>query len=170
MKPTDHEAMPDLRLSPAGHDRREAMLPQLHAEMARIHTARRVRRRLVASTGLIAALAFAVVIAMPGRDHPTPAPVETVATIPSPPAMTPKAAVETTRSFAALKVSTEQVIDRVHIERINDSELLRTLSAVGHPVGIIQVAGQAARLTQDLPGREETEPDDRSSALPNALG
>ena len=128
-------------LSPAGQDRREAMLDELVEAMERRHSRRRTRRRaLTAGTGVFVLFAL-LWLALPGLlapgDKPQVKDQLDDARIPDP--ITPP------RCTVAIVPTDPGILKRYRAEptgavvRMDDGLLLQTLASINRPAGLIRM-------------------------------
>lgn len=125
-------------LSADGEARREAMLAGLLAEVPRAAAARRRRRTAARGAGLTLAAALVVWVWAPGARAPTRGPAA--------PSVSAIVRVATDPGVLARFAPTS---GGMTVERVSDDELLRTLSAIGRPVGLVR-DGDRVALTADV--------------------
>ncbi len=130
----EHRAAP---LSAEGEARRDAMLAGLLAHVPRAAAARRRRRTAVRGAGATLAAALVVWVWTPGG-APTRSSV-------APPASAIVRVATDPGVLARLAPTTGGVV----VERVSDDELLRTLSAIGRPVGLVR-DGDRVALTAEV--------------------
>lgn len=133
-------------LSEQGFARRDAMLAGLLEEVPRAASARRRLRTAVVATGGVAALALIASVAplLWNVGPRKPQSTSTRAAI-DPVAPSSIERVATDSSIVARLAPTSPAI----VERLSDDDLLRTLSAIGRPVGMTREGGRIA-LTADV--------------------
>lgn len=135
---TSRPACPTWALSPQGGARRDEMLAALLVEVPRAAAARRRRRAAARAAGAMCLAALVVWVIAPGAMTPTNGPVY--------PATSAIARVTTDPGVLARLAPTS---GRVTVERVSDDDLLRTLSAIGRPVGLVR-EGDRVALTADV--------------------
>lgn len=125
-------------LSPAGEARRKAMLAGLLAHVPRAAAARRRRRAAVHGAGAMLAAALVVWVWAPGARAPTRRP-----------AAPPVSAIVRVATDPGVLTRLAPTSGGVTVERVSDDVLLRTLSAIGRPVGLVR-EGDRVALTADV--------------------
>ncbi len=135
---TEAEARWDASLSAQGEARRDAMLAGLLTEVPRAAASRRRRRGVVRGAGATLAAALVIWAWAPGGPSPKKGPAAS-------------------STSAVVRLATDpNVLARlassgggVTVERVSDDDLLRTLSAIGRPVGLVR-DGDRVALTAEV--------------------
>jgi hypothetical protein len=141
----------DNPLTPQGEARRDGMLGELAEIMSRTHRARRVRRRVIGSTGCLGLLLVVGRLAMPLFTHPGEVRPQIVEHLPNREAPAAAKAIAQTRPAITLRVRTDpSIVERYRaaptgaIVRMDDATLIETLAAIHRPAGLIRFADRVA--------------------------
>lgn len=148
---TDTPQHPDL--SPAGRARRDAMLPDLLAELDRTHQSR-AARQAVLRTALVTTVGVAFVTAVvwinlrgAPRSLPRPIPVPPIAQVP--PADSRMQYITTHAVNRVQIITTRPAHALPNVEILDDTRLLQALADAGRRTGLITIDGHT-RTARDV--------------------